>query len=77
MKLNRCGDGDLAQLQGYMNQLEPECPGGVLLAETIPRDFDVPENVALLRANFDGVDMGEPQSMDEMEQALSVERVER
>lgn len=77
VKLNRCDDGDLDQLRDYMTQLEPECPGGVLLAETIPRSFEVPDGVALLRASFSGIDMGEPQTMDAMERSLSLERVER
>ncbi|WP_435069592.1 hypothetical protein [Haloplanus sp. C73] len=77
VKLNRCDDDDLQQLRNYMTQLQPECPGGVLLAETIPRDFDVPDDVALLRATFSGVDMGEPRTIPEMEKALTLERVER
>jgi len=77
VKLNRCDDDDLQQLRDYMTQLQPECPGGVLLAETIPRDFDVPDDVTLLRAKFDGIDMGEPQTMADMENALTLEKVER
>lgn len=77
VKLNRCNEDDLDQLLGYMRQLQPECPGGVLLAETIPREFDMPDDVVLLRASFDGLDMGEPKSMDAMEGALTLERVER
>lgn len=77
VKLNRCGDDDLEQLRGYISQLEPECPGGVLVAETIPLDFDIPDDIAVLRAKFDGIDMGEPRTMDEMESALTLERIER
>lgn len=77
VKLNRCDDGDLEQLREYMGQLNPECPGGVLLAETFPRRFDVPDDVALVRARFDGVDMGEPQTMASMKAALALEKVER
>ena len=77
VKLNRCSDEDLEQLRGYIQQLQPECPGGILLAETIPRDFDVPEDVALVRASFDGIDMGTPQPIEEMLAALQLTPVER
>lgn len=77
VKLNRCSDDDVQQLTEYMEQLAPECPGGVLLAETIPRDFDVPDDVVLIRATFDGVDMGEPQTIVDMKHSLRLERVER
>lgn len=77
VKLNRCSDEDLDQLRGYIRQLQPECPGGILLAETIPRDFDVPDDVALVRASFDGIDMGTPQPIDKMLSALQLTSVER
>lgn len=77
VKLNRCNDSHLEQLRGYIDQLKPECPGGVLLAETIPRDFDVPEDVSLVRAEFDGLDMGKPQTLAAMEDALSLQPVSR
>lgn len=77
VKLNRCDDDDLSQLIDYIRQLEPECPGGVLLAETIPRDFDVPDNISLVRAGFDGIDMGEPQTLRTMLEALTLEEVSR
>lgn len=77
VKLNRCDDDDLDQLYDYMTQLEPECPGGVLVAETIPRDFEVSDTVTLLRASFEDLEMGEPRTMDEMEKSLRLERVER
>lgn len=77
VKLNRCSDEDLTQLRGYIQQLQPECPGGILLAETIPRSFDVPDDVSLVRASFDGIDMGEPQPISEMLSALRLESVER
>lgn len=77
VKLNRCDEEDLDQLRGYIDQLEPECPGGVLLAETIPRTFDVPDDVELVRASFEGIDMGEPQTLPAMEEALTLESVSR
>lgn len=77
VKLNRCDDSDLDQLRGYMKQLQPECPGGVLLAETIPRRLDVPDDVSLLRTKFDGLDMSEPQSLIDMENSLTLSRVDR
>lgn len=77
VKLNRCNDSHLEQLRGYIDQLKPECPGGILLAETIPRNFDVPEDVSLIRAEFDGIDMGEPQTLATMENALSLQSVSR
>lgn len=77
VKLNRCSGDGIEQLVGYVEQLEPECPGGVLIAETIPRNLEVPENVALLRASFDGLDMGEPRTLPEMQRHLAVEPVSR
>lgn len=77
VKLNRCNDSHLEQLRGYIDQLKPECPGGVLLAETIPRNFDVPSDVSLVRAGFDDVDMGEPQTLATMESALTLRSVSR
>lgn len=77
VKLNRCSDDDLEQLCGYIRQLEPECPGGVLLAETIPRKFNPPENVELVRVSFDGIDMGTPQPFDAMLDALELGSVDR
>lgn len=77
VKLNRCNDDHLAQLRGYVEQLGSECPGGVLLAETIPRDFDVPDDVSLLRSTFEGIDMGEPRTLAEMADALALEPVSR
>ena len=77
VKLNRCSDDNLEQLRGYIRQLQPECPGGVLLAETIPRSFDVPEDIALVRASFDGIDMGNPQPINKMLSSLRLESVER
>lgn len=75
VKLNRCDDSHLDQLRGYIEQLEPECPGGVLLAETIPKSFDVPDDVSLVRAKFDGIDMGEPQTLSAMENALTLQSI--
>jgi hypothetical protein len=77
VKLNRCSDDNLEQLRGYIRQLQPECPGGVLLAETIPRSFNVPDDIALVRASFDGIDMGKPHPINEMLSALRLESVER
>lgn len=76
VKLNRCTDDHLKQLRGYIEQLQPECPGGILVAETIPRNFDVPDDVAVVRADFD-VDMKEPQTFDSMATALSLEIVQK
>jgi hypothetical protein len=76
VKLNRCSGEDLAQLEGYIDQLEPECPGGILLAETIPRNFETPDNVAVVRSSFDGIDMGTPQSFETMLDALCLTAVE-
>jgi len=77
VKLNRCDESDLAQLRGYIEQLKPECPGGVLLAETIPREFDTPDDVALVRAQFDGLDMGTPRTLEAMRDALTLQHVAR
>lgn len=77
VKLNRCDDSHLDQLRGYIEQLEPECPGGVLIAETIPRDFDVPDDVSLIRVKFEDINMGEPQPMEKMQNALKLEEVSR
>lgn len=77
VKLNRCSDDDLVQLEAYIEQLEPECPGGILLAETIPRNFSPPENISLIRASFSDIDMGTPQSFSDMLSALELTPVER
>lgn len=77
VKLNRCNDTHLEQLRGYIDQLKPECPGGILLAETIPRDFDVPNDVSIVRAEFDDIDMGEPQTLPAMQNALTLHSVSR
>lgn len=76
VKLNRCSEEDLKQLAGYIEQLEPESPGGILLAETIPREFETPENVVTVRASFEGIDMGNPQPFEDMLEALQLTTVE-
>jgi RecB family endonuclease NucS len=77
VKLNQCSKDDLEQLTGYIRQLEPECPGGVLLAETIPRDFETPNNVRVVRASFEGLDMGTQQQFQDMLDSLRLAPVER
>lgn len=77
VKLNRCNESHLEQLRGYVEQLKPECPGGILLAETIPQDFNVPDDVSLVRAKFDGIDMSEPQTLPAMESALTLQSISR
>jgi hypothetical protein len=77
VKLNRCTQEDMDQLRGYMEQLAPECMGGVLLAETFPRSLDVPSDVSLVRARFNGIDMSEPQTLEQMAEALELAAVDR
>ena len=77
VKLNRCSEDDLEQLTGYIRQLEPECPGGVLLAETIPRDFETPNNVKVVRTSFEGLDMGTQQQFQDMLDSLRLTPIER
>lgn len=77
VKLNRASPEDVEQLRAYVEQLHPECPGGVLIAERISGTVEGTDDIAFLEASISEVDMDEPQTLERMDESLELEAVER
>lgn len=77
VKLNRCSDDDVEQLTEYIEQLHPESPGGVLIAERVPGTVQRPKEVRFIEAGFGDLDLGEPQPYGRMREAIELTLAER
>lgn len=77
VKLNRCSDEDVEQLREYVEQLQPECPGGALVAERVPGSVEAPDDVRFVEVSFGDLDLSDPQPYNRMADSLALDAVER
>jgi len=58
VKTGRTGNTDIEQVKKYIDELGPECVGGIIIGKTFPRKIlkSLPPNLMLIRYRFENLD---------------------